>query len=89
MFWWQWLVVFIVGNFPGMFIISIVIGCASYSSPFHKLEGFEFMNPLWWYKNTSVNPFGAVICALGFTAICPIAALGYWFYKLCTVGRKK
>lgn len=89
MFWWQWLVIFIVESLVGMVIISSIIGCASYGSLFHKLDGFELMNPIWWYKNTNVNPFGAAMASLGFTILCPIGAIGYWFYKLCTIGGKR
>lgn len=64
-------------------IFALIIAVNSYA------DGFELVNPYWVYQyNKSVNWFGATVLALGYTALCPIGALGYWFYKLCTVGRK-
>ena len=52
-------------------------------------DGWEFVNPYYVYKYCKlVNWFGAIMIALLFTGICPIGAVFYWFYKLCTVGRK-
>lgn len=49
---------------------------------------FEWLNPIWIYRNYKVNFFGtAVICVL-YNLICPVASICYWFYKLCTVGRR-
>lgn len=54
-----------------------------------KAAGFEFVNPVFIYNNTKVNWFGAVVLMLFFSFLCPIGAIGYWFYKLCVVGRKE
>ena len=70
----------------GIFIDAIILGASS--GPIKDVEGFEFVNPAWWYHNYKVNIFGAIVCALGFTVLNPFITLGYWFYKLCTVGRK-
>ena len=52
-------------------------------------DGWELCNPCWAYKyHDSVNWFGATMLSLLFTALCPIGAVCYWFYKLCTVGRR-
>ena len=51
-------------------------------------EGFEFVNPLWVYRWNRVNWFGAVVVSTIYAAFCPAGAVIYWFYKLCTVGRK-
>ena len=40
------------------------------------------------FDGSPVNYFGAGFLALLINLICPIASLGYWFYKLCTVGRR-
>ena len=50
--------------------------------------GIEFVNPMVIYKWTRVNWFGAFFLAALYGVMCPICAIGYWFYKLCTVGRK-
>lgn len=87
MLWWQWLG---GGLFLSVLDLSIcIVMICNAKGPLGDVEGLEFMNPLWWYRNYSVNPFGATMCSLFFTILCPIGAVGYWFYKLCTVGRKK
>ena len=51
-------------------------------------DGWELANPYWVYHyNKNVNWFGAIVLALGYTALSPIVAVCYWFYKLCTIGR--
>ena len=66
-------------------LISAVCSCGW----FGLTDGFEFVNPCYIYKHcTSVNWFGAAMLALFFALICPVGAVCYWFYKLCTVGRK-
>ena len=55
---------------------------------FDMADGWEFVNPSHIYKYARVNWFGAFVLALIYSAICPVAAIIYWFYKLCTVGRK-
>ena len=52
-------------------------------------DGFELCNPYWAYKYCKkVNWFGACVVSLIFTVLCPPAAAIYWFYKLCTWGRR-
>jgi hypothetical protein len=50
--------------------------------------GIEFVNPLVIYKQTRVNWFGAILLAMTYGVMCPVATFIYWLYKLCTVGRK-
>ena len=54
-----------------------------------KAEGLEFVNPIFIYNHTKVNWFGAIVLMLFLSLLCPIGALGYWFYKLCIIGRKE
>lgn len=52
-------------------------------------DGWELCNPYWAYRyHKDVNVFGAIMISLLYTALCPIGALCYWFYKLCTVGKR-
>ena len=52
-------------------------------------EGWELCNPYWVYKYyQGVNWFGAIMLSLLYTVLCPVGAICYWMYKLCTVGRK-
>ena len=77
---WGW-------NALGAIGLVIAINCST--NWLGLCEGWEFVNPYWVYKYCkTVNWFGATMLALFFTLICPIGAIGYWFYKLCTVGRR-
>lgn len=51
-------------------------------------KGCEFVNPFFVYKHNKVNWFGALVLALFYSMLCPIGTLCYWFYKICTIGRK-
>lgn len=64
--------------------VGCVIWCAE------KLtDGWELCNPYWTYRyHKKVNWFGAIMLSLLFTILCPVGAICYWFYKLCTVGRR-
>ena len=73
-----------------LILIWMLLGtavCAIWSSNMRTV-GWELCNPYWAYQYHHVNWFGAIILSLLYTAFCPIGAVGYWFYKLCTVGRR-
>ena len=64
------------------------IPCAAWGF-YQFANGWELCNPYWAYRyHKKVNWFGAIMLSLFYTALCPIGALCYWFYKLCTVGRR-
>lgn len=51
--------------------------------------GWQWINPVVIYQNVSVNWFGCIVLTiLAHIAAGPVWACLYWFYKLCTVGRK-
>ena len=51
--------------------------------------GFQWVNPRYIYKTVPVNWFGCIVLTiLAHLAAGPIVSTLYWFYKLCTVGRK-
>ena len=78
MVWWETLLLIeIVHNFFGL-----AIACCL------RCEGFEFVNPNWIYQNYKVNRFGSIFLGALYGSFCPIGTIIYWFYKLCTVGRK-
>ena len=71
-----------------LFGILILILIADCNKTLKNCENSDFFNPLWIYNNYNVNWFGAVMLCLLFNILCPIWAIGFWFYKLCTVGRR-
>ena len=72
-------------------IFGMVIWCiatANSTKIFHA-KLFEYLSPFWIYRNyTNLNVFGTALVCIIYNLICPIASICYWFYKLCTVGRK-
>ena len=70
------------------FVIWIVLGGCCDVQVIKYSYGIEFVNPLVIYNRTKVNWFGAILLALIYGAMCPVATFIYWLYKLCTVGRK-
>lgn len=75
-----------------IFVMWIVLNIAMLflfvaTGAFHDY-GFTWLNPLFIYKHIDVNWFGASLLALVGNVIFVPYAILYWFYKLCTVGRK-
>ena len=48
----------------------------------------RWLSPKWIYHNYNVNWFGTFCLTVFFNLMCPLLSIGFWFYKLCTVGRK-
>ena len=75
----------------GLFIWSIVGYAMTYNmSDIIRWEtsGFEYLNPCWIYRHYQVNWLGCILLFLWYSSLCPFGLVIYWFYKLCTVGRK-
>jgi hypothetical protein len=51
--------------------------------------GLCFCNPRWIYNHTKTNWFGTICLAVLANAAFGPSTLCYWFYKLCTVGRRQ
>jgi hypothetical protein len=64
---------------------ALILG---YTSKVGSEIELQRVNPLYTYKRYHVNWFGAAVVALIFNCVCPVLSFCYWFYKLCTVGRK-
>ena len=65
-------------------VIWIIVLCES-----DFKGGFQWINPRYIYKTVPVNWFGCIVLTiLAHLAAGPIISIIYWFYKLCTVGRK-
>ena len=49
---------------------------------------FDFFNPRWIYTHIRVNIVGCILLTIFAHILSPIVAIGYWIYKMCTIGRK-
>ena len=84
-----------IGTIIGVITIWHILGITAYGviigfgvEYIDYAEGLEFLNPIYIHKQARVNWFGAIMLMLFYSALCPLAAIVYWFYKLCTVGAK-
>ena len=64
------------------YFLTMVIGYVTDSA------GLEFLNPVYLHSLWNVNWFGAIFIAIIFNATVFPCAIGYWFYKICAIGRK-
>ena len=85
--WYDWLWAIFAWNVAGGFILAISYGCKA-TGAISMADGWEFVNPIHIHKYNKVNWFGAIVVAAIYNALCPIGAVCYWCYKICTVGRK-
>lgn len=67
---------FIILNFGA----GIVIACEG--------GNLNFVNPIVIYEHIKINWFGTILLTILTNVVCAPLAILYWFYKLCTVGRK-
>lgn len=74
----------------GLILIWNILGFFTllYPAVTYTKYGFDIINPKVIYKNIKVNRFGCFWLTLLFNLLCPIVTICYWFYKLCTIGRK-
>ena len=77
MVWWETSIfIIIVWNFLG-FMIGL------------SMDNWYEINPKEiWRQYDNINIFGCVLLTILLNLLCPIVSIFYWFYKLCTVGRK-
>lgn len=50
--------------------------------------GLQWINPIVIYNNVSVNWLGCIVLTILTHIVAGPWIIVYWFYKLCTVGRK-
>jgi hypothetical protein len=50
--------------------------------------GLQWINPIVIYDNVPVNWFGCIVLTILAHIVAGPWAVFYWFYKLCTIGRK-
>lgn len=71
-------------------VLAITIVEAVCVIDFIDYRGLTFFNPIQNYEEwQGMNWFGVIFFTLLLNIIMPTLAFGYWFYKLCTVGRRK
>ena len=64
---------------------ALILGlCGTYD----KFDDLSYVNPIKIYKTYRVNYFGAALICIIYNLLCPIGSIGYWIYKICTIGRK-
>lgn len=69
------------------FLTHILISCFGVEYIEYS-DGLQYLNPIYIHEQARVNWFGAIMIMLFYIVLCPLAAVCYWFYKLCTVGRR-
>lgn len=74
------LIIFIWSLF-GLIIYAVLLGEK-------EINLFDSLNPIYIYRTYQVNIFGTIMLFIVFNLICPVGTIMYWFYKLCTVGRR-
>lgn len=52
------------------------------------LDFSHILTPTGLYKHYKINYFGCFLLTLLANLLCPLFTIGFWFYKLCTIGRK-
>ena len=52
------------------------------------IVGLQWVNPIVIYNNVPVNWFGCIVLTILAHITAGPWVIVYWFYKLCTVGRK-
>ena len=77
-----------IWNFFGFLVLFWMYFDIETTGAVGMAEGIEFVNPAFVHKHNRVNWFGAFVVATLYGLICPVATIGYWFYKLCTIGVK-
>jgi hypothetical protein len=82
---WYWIIIILVGSVVGMLNLVSMAFVFEYG-----ISGFDdTFNPLLVYEaNPNINVFGCTLLTLFNTIIFLPWAIIYWFYKLCTVGRR-
>lgn len=51
-------------------------------------QGLEFCNPCWLYREKKLCIFSCVFVAIFANITTLPYAIGYWFYKACTIRRR-
>lgn len=82
-FWW--VLGIIVWNIFGLILL---VGVMLDEHGSYSEWMWDRLNPIYIYRNTNCNILGVILLTILINLLCPILSIIYWFYKLCTVGRK-
>lgn len=79
---------FIVWSVMGFVILAMFCVEEDADNFIANASSCDFLNPIYIYESVNVNWFGCFWITLVVNLLCPVVTICYWFYKLCTVGRK-
>lgn len=82
----------VISFFVLIWVVAHVIGLVGIAEYMitGNIDGFNLFNPIRNYKTwTSMNWFGVILGTVFLHVLFPVYAVIYWFYKLCTFGRKQ
>ena len=73
-------------------VVSLILGTMLEAAAILQFDydyAFNIFNPVLNYKRwKKLNWFGVILFTTILNLICPVLSIGFWFFKLCTVGRK-
>ena len=72
----------IVGIVLWSFLGFLFLLCSSDNVTFLFRSRFEFVNPVYFYKNSDLNIFESIFVSTFMGLICPIGTIIYWICKL-------
>lgn len=79
-----------IGLFVSVWFVAHLVFLANFEVGARIIDEFNIFNPIRNYKTwTSMNWFGVILGTILLHALLPVYAVIYWFYKLCTFGRKQ
>lgn len=82
----MWFVYYILAIISLVFDVFIVLPQVVGKKKEVSLD--ECLNPIVVYRANKVNIFGAIVLTLIGHILCIWIVPFFWFYKLCTIGRK-
>ena len=69
-----------------LIVLVPTIACILMSA--FQTDSVKYLNPVYLYRRFRVNWFGLAVLTIVLNVLIAPVALCYWFYKLCTVGRR-
>lgn len=79
---WYWILLIIYA-----FLTAILAGAGIANNCIESIP--NLIDPMFIYQDNKVNIFGCFMLTLVGHILFPWYAICYWFYRLCTIGRKR